>query len=180
MAMVRSRRMKITADGEISQTAAVVSGETRAETDGTREPEIVETTEGTRERAAVGIMEREIMGHGGTKTVETAETKRQEIVEMTAAAREPEPAVVHRVCAEARKVHAEVRKVQEQVHKVQEQVHLVEDKTIIITAAASGYLRGLKRHRAVLTGSNRSRRIPGRGIKKRQKKGHTKSPVKRK
>ena len=165
--------MKITADGEISQTAAVVSGETRAETDGTREPEIVETTEGTRERAAVGIMEREIMGHGGTKTVETAETKRQEIVEMTAAAREPEPAVVHRVCAEARKVHAEVR-------KVQEQVHLVEDKTIIITAAASGYLRGLKRHRAVLTGSNRSRRIPGRGIKKRQKKGHTKSPVKRK
>ncbi len=165
--------MKITADGEISQTAAVVSGETRAETDGTREPEIVETTEGTRERAAVGIMEREIMGHGGTKTVETAETKRQEIVEMTAAAREPEPAVVHRVCAEARKVHAEV-------HKVQEQVHLVEDKTIIITAAASGYLRGLKRHRAVLTGSNRSRRIPGRGIKKRQKKGHTKSPVKRK
>ncbi len=178
MAMVRSRRMKITADGEISQTAAVVSGETRAETDGTREPEIVETTEGTRERAAVGIMEREIMGHGGTKTVETAETKRQEIVEMTAAAREPEPAVVHRVCAEARKVHAEVRKVQEQVHKVQEQVHLVEDKTIIITAAASGYLRGLKRHRAVLTGSNRSRRIPGRGIKKRQKKGHTK--VKRK
>ncbi len=179
--------MKITADGEISQTAAVVSGETRAETDGTREPEIVETTEGTRERAAVGIMEREIMGHGGTKTVETAETKRQEIVEMTAAAREPEPAVVHRVCAEARKVHAEVRKVQEQVHKVQEQVHkvqeqvhLVEDKTIIITAAASGYLRGLKRHRAVLTGSNRSRRIPGRGIKKRQKKGHTKSPVKRK
>ncbi len=172
--------MKITADGEISQTAAVVSGETRAETDGTREPEIVETTEGTRERAAVGIMEREIMGHGETKTVETAETKRQEIVEMTAAAREPEPAVVHRVCAEARKVHAEVRKVQEQVHKVQEQVHLVEDKTIIITAAASGYLRGLKRHRAVLTGSNRSRRIPGRGIKKRQKKGHTKSPVKRK
>ena len=110
---------------------------------------------------------------------------------MTAAAREmarePEPAVVHRVCAEARKVHAEVRKVreqvhkvQEQVHKVQEQVHLVEDKTIIIAAAASGYLRGLKRHRAVLTGSNRSRRIPGRGIKKRQKKGHTKSPVKRK
>lgn len=180
-AMARSRRRKITAGVETSQTV-VVSAETRAETEGIREAKIAETTAGIRERAAAGIMERGITGHAEMKTVETGETRGQETAEMTAAvremAREAEPVAARRGCAEAHKVGVQVHKVGVQVHKVHVQVHLAEGR--IITAAVSGCLRGLKRRRAVLTGSNRSRRIPARGIKRRRKREHTKSPVKRK
>lgn len=155
-----------------------------------RENRIVETTAGIRGQETAGIAETGILAHEVMKMEETAGTREAASVETTAAdrgtaremetgERRREPVAERRaVRAEEHRAHAAERRelVAEHRARVPEQP----GAGPIITAAVSGYLRGLKRRRAVLTGSNRSRKIPARGIKRRRKRERTKSPVKRK
>lgn len=162
-----------------------------------RENRIVETTAGIRGQETEGITEPGILvlevmkteatvGIRGAETAETIDADRETAREMETGDRRRE------LVAERRAVRAEVRRepvAERRAHAAEHRAPVAEhrahvpeqlDAGPIITAAVSGYLRGLKRRRAVLTGLNRSRKIPARGIKRRRKRERTKSRAKRK
>lgn len=155
-----------------------------------RENRIVETTAGIRGVETAGITEAGILVLEVMKTEATAGIRGAETAETIAAARETAREMetgdrCRELVAERRAVRAEVRRepvAERKAHAAEHRAHVPEqlDAGPIITAAVSGYLRGLKRRRAVLTGSNRSRKIPARGIKRRRKRERTKSRAKRK